>query len=67
MTSRAKGPLALLSLAPTLAQQLPGVLTTLPSEELVDIDCLEVRSLHVDWANIRPFDRWPLEDAVEPI
>lgn len=53
MTSRAKGPLALLSLAPTLAQQLPGVLTTLPSEELVDIDCLEVRSLHVDWANIR--------------
>eukprot|EP00435_Cladocopium_sp_Y103_P062388 s182_g24.t1 len=53
MTSGAKGPLVLLSLAPTLAQQLPGVLTTLPTEELVDIDCLEVRSSHVDWANIR--------------
>ena len=42
----------------------PGVLAQLPTKELRDIDCLEVRSLwlfeafevrssHVDWASIR--------------
>eukprot|EP00438_Fugacium_kawagutii_P027712 Skav222561 [mRNA] locus=scaffold791:99692:103924:+ [translate_table: standard] len=40
MTGKAKGPLALLT-AVSLAEstQLPGVLTALPTEELLDIDC----------------------------